>query len=145
MKNPRRAYKVTDILLVEQSAHLALKLVDYVHVMSKGHQRFSRDKVAGTRSTPFSVRRISRPHSEQWSCPPNGQIGYTTAQSTAYRPDQCLIASGLRHTDCQFGNITEFDRKTGNRCTAWSIKCGHTPVRREGPIRASEITSHNCD
>jgi branched-chain amino acid transport system ATP-binding protein len=29
------------ILLVEQNAHLALKLVDYVHVMSKGHVVYS--------------------------------------------------------------------------------------------------------
>ena len=29
------------ILLVEQSAHLALKLVDYVHVMSKGQVVYS--------------------------------------------------------------------------------------------------------
>ena len=29
------------ILLVEQNAHLALKLVDYVHVMSKGQVVYS--------------------------------------------------------------------------------------------------------
>ena len=29
------------ILLVEQNAHLALKLVDYVHVMSKGRVVYS--------------------------------------------------------------------------------------------------------
>ena len=29
------------ILLVEQNAHLALKLVDYVHVMSKGKVVYS--------------------------------------------------------------------------------------------------------
>jgi len=36
------------ILLVEQSAHLALKLVDYVHVMSKGQVVYS--------STPDELR-----------------------------------------------------------------------------------------
>ena len=36
------------ILLVEQNAHLALKLVDYVHVMSKGQVVYS--------STPAELR-----------------------------------------------------------------------------------------
>jgi len=31
----------TPVLLVEQNAHLALKLVDYVHVMSKGQVVYS--------------------------------------------------------------------------------------------------------
>ena len=34
------------ILLVEQNAHLALKLVDYVHVMSKGQVVYSGDPEA---------------------------------------------------------------------------------------------------
>ena len=45
------------ILLVEQNAHLALKLVDYVHVMSKGQDRLFRPpgRTAGKRANQVQL------------------------------------------------------------------------------------------